>query len=1048
MKKINLLYSTLLLLLYPFSNISAESVVYPGTSAWAIAITGARNLKRERVATAAELVNLKTRISMKRKLLPGKDVLGVFEDEYSREFRYLIATRDESLDRTKNSDDGIFLIGLTSLLEVSQIKYLSLPPGWKIEKLNFLYNQNGDKLICVVFLSKPEDQQNIGSLCIFEDTNEIINYSYQQIPLPYQPYKVLPIKDEGLWLIIGKDIEEPTICVADAYLKTSRLINIEGINGKICDLFYLDDEHIGIVASSSIEEDLEQSKIYAVKLWNWQIETEPISVWGEIPKNEEGTVKSTYGMWIKTESISDGFGYLSLIQWNPIDGFSKKWETSIIGIEQGWSFAPHPDQLSTIVSVGNKLEIFTDEGTNRISQALDEDITFSLWMKEFCLVASGGKVYQVDTQSGKLIPAMLTQSGWLEKIFIFTQNPQSICDNSKPKIIEFSNIKFKESEIGKHLRTVMLSDSSSKVEEWTVSTLSTTDTNNVLWYLERREDLVLLHLGLMHPQTHYYSIYWLISYNYPSDDSHLPLQSKEHIIQIKSIQKKATPPNILWIFGEGNADFRTSDDPQQLKTLADILAGPPFYFIQDAIATPLQGRLDNYSLVVADAQSLARGIISTSQLSDYIKTGGNVLILGGYFPNSYLQFLCYWLLSLGIQFDPNSLVQGDLPISCDSTYMLRNFTKVKIENGGLLTKISKIRQAELTEVSTESTKSSNPYAFITTNFGKGKIGLLASKYPISSSLIKNPVNLEFALNLFSFLIKSGDIGADADGDNLPDKLEDRNGNQMVDVGETNFLKVDSDGDFIPDDIEDEDLNGIWDENETDPTCNDTDGDSIWDGADISPIPTVKEIVITRIEPSYSPAEGGNMVLVEGRNFSTETKFYFGKKPSPFFRIISPERALVVVPDYQYDQGGIVDVKAVENTLQEFSHNTKKFKYLPRTEVKVKIKNDETNRHCQVIIGTPSLATMSKILLIVKVFEQGTSLSSTVSDNRWEVKITQLKDNWHLITAERKKNFTSLSPLTIDISPIVEPTNKEIEPPKVEKVWILTGFGGRLKVKTE
>ncbi len=1042
MKKIILLYSTLLLLLYPFSN------VYPVTSDWAITITGARNLKKERVATGAELVNLKTGISMKRKLLPGKDVLGVFEDENSREFRYLIATRDDSMDRAKNSDDGIFLIGLTSLLEVSRIKYLSLPPDWKIEKLDFLYHQTGDKLICVVFLSKPEDQQNIGSICIFEDTDEIINYFYQQIPLPYQPYKVLPIKDEGLWLIIGKDIEEPTICVADAYLKTSRLINIEGVNGEISDLFYLDDEHIGIVANSSIEEDLEQSKIYAVRLWTWQIETDPVSVWGEIPENEKGTIKSPYGIWIKTESISDGFGYLSLIQWNPIDGFSKKWETSIVGIERGWSFTPHPDQLSTIVSVGNKLEIFTDEGTNRISQSLDEEVTFSVWMKEFCLVASGGKVYQVDTQSGKLIPTMVTQSGWVEVIFPSTQNLQSIYDNSKPKIIEFSNIKYENSEIGKHLRTVVLSDSPSKVEEWTVSTLSTTDTNNVLWFLEKREDLVLLHLGLMPPQTYYSSIYWLISYNYPSDESHLALQSKDHIIQIKSIQKKATPQKILWIFGEGNADFRTSDDPQQLKTLADILGGPPFYLIQDAVATPIQGRLDNYSLVVADAQSFARGIISISQLSDYIKSGGNVLIVGGYFPNSYLQFLCYWLLSLGIQFDPNSLVQGDLPISCDSTYMLRNFAKVKIENGGLLAKISKIRQAELTKVSMESTRSSTSYAFIATNLGKGKIGLLASKYPISSSSIKNPVNLEFALNLFSFLIKSSEIGADADGDNLPDNLEDRNGNQIADVGETNYLKIDSDGDFIPDGIEDENLNGIWEENETDPTCDDTDGDGIWDGADVSPIPTVKEIVITRIEPSYSPAEGGSMVLVEGRNFSTETKFYFGKKPSPFTRVISPERALAIVPDYQYDQGGIVDVKAVESTLQEFSHNTKKFKYLPRTEVKVKIKNDETNRHCRVIIGNPSIATMSKILLIVKVFERGTTLFTTVSDNRWEVKITQLKDNWHLIIVERKKNFTSLSPLTIDISPIVEPTNKEVEPPKIEKVWILTGHGGRFKVKRE
>ncbi len=79
---------------------------------------------------------------------------------------------------------------------------------------------------------------------------------------------------------------------------------------------------------------------------------------------------------------------------------------------------------------------------------------------------------------------------------------------------------------------------------------------------------------------------------------------------------------------------------------------------------------------------------------------------------------------------------------------------------------------------------------------------------------------------------------DADGDGIPDAIEagdddldtvpiDSDGDQTPD-----FLDLDSDGDFIPDADEDKNGNGVVDPGESDPTSSDTDGDGIPDIVEI------------------------------------------------------------------------------------------------------------------------------------------------------------------------------------------------------------------------
>jgi MYXO-CTERM domain-containing protein len=70
---------------------------------------------------------------------------------------------------------------------------------------------------------------------------------------------------------------------------------------------------------------------------------------------------------------------------------------------------------------------------------------------------------------------------------------------------------------------------------------------------------------------------------------------------------------------------------------------------------------------------------------------------------------------------------------------------------------------------------------------------------------------------------------DSDGDGVPDKFEDKNGNGVVDPGETDPNKADTDGDGLSDGLEDKNKDGVVDPDETDPNKADTDGDGLSDG---------------------------------------------------------------------------------------------------------------------------------------------------------------------------------------------------------------------------
>lgn len=145
----------------------------------------------------------------------------------------------------------------------------------------------------------------------------------------------------------------------------------------------------------------------------------------------------------------------------------------------------------------------------------------------------------------------------------------------------------------------------------------------------------------------------------------------------------------------------------------------------------------------------------------------------------------------------------------------------------------------LTNTGPFSNLQSNPYWSNTTcysnlrawdfHFDAGNQGCSSKTYP-------GPI--------YAWAVHDGDVGAglpippgDTDGDGLPNNIEDKNGNGIVDPGETDPLNPDTDGDGALDGQEDANHNGVVDAGEADPLDFDSDDDGLTDGYEINVIGT-------------------------------------------------------------------------------------------------------------------------------------------------------------------------------------------------------------------
>jgi hypothetical protein len=292
-----------------------------------------------------------------------------------------------------------------------------------------------------------------------------------------------------------------------------------------------------------------------------------------------------------------------------------------------------------------------------------------------------------------------------------------------------------------------------------------------------------------------------------------------------------------------------------------------------------------------------------------------------------------WLAPLGIQLDTSArtdavvTVRGNHPI-------LRHVASLQFTNGCAVT--ADEPSSVLLQVGPVGGSNINTAALLARPYGRGRIAVLASPTPLETSAMANEANRLFAANLFQWLTEGGSDTQeqDMDSDRLPDGVEDKNGNGVVDPGETDYLDPDGDGDGLPDGVEDADFNGVVDEGETSPLNPDSDGDGIFDGADPTPLPPVEAPVVSQVTPAQAPAEGGTRALVSGRNFSPDAAVWFGNRQASQVRIMRSTDALVDIPPCETSSGGDVSVRVVNSSAGQEGALPKGFHYAPRSTIPI------------------------------------------------------------------------------------------------------------------
>ena len=206
------------------------------------------------------------------------------------------------------------------------------------------------------------------------------------------------------------------------------------------------------------------------------------------------------------------------------------------------------------------------------------------------------------------------------------------------------------------------------------------------------------------------------------------------------------------------------------------------------------------------------------------------MLLGHYLPDGDVELLRQWLEPIGISVNPSSKVEGACKVVRPRT-LCRHWSIERVSDG------CEVRAQAPSDVLV-GTEDGNQAVLLAQSHGLGRVAVLATEAPLQEEAMDSSDRRGFALDLFTWLADPMGEGArqDLDSDRLADDTEDRNGNNTVDPGETDFLNPDTDGDGLPDGIEDANLNGRVDPGETDPLNRDTDGDGIYDGADESPLP--------------------------------------------------------------------------------------------------------------------------------------------------------------------------------------------------------------------
>ncbi len=380
---------------------------------------------------------------------------------------------------------------------------------------------------------------------------------------------------------------------------------------------------------------------------------------------------------------------------------------------------------------------------------------------------------------------------------------------------------------------------------------------------------------------------------------------------------------VLWVWSESEEprSLRSPTSAQRFSELAEMLAGPPFHYSHQGVWGPFEGPVGAYDAVFLTMEAAIEGALTRQVILDYVAHGGALLFIAGLGEARASEGIERWLEPAGITLVANSQVQGRFD-SGENHEVVRNWDGFSVRGG------CEIQADENVTVAVPVSEEGRGAVLALRDFGFGRIAVLASGTPLEDSAIREPKHARFAGDLFRWLVSGRYAIQDRDADNLPDYVEDSDGNGDVDAGDTDFLDSDSDDDGIPDGAEDVNGNGRVDLGETNPRNPDSDGDGIVDGADAFPLPQLGISQITSVSPQSGPAEGGTSVDLEGLNFTSNSAVWFGDRRSERVERVDAGHLIAIAP--ANDANTLVTVRVQDPAGGEEARLPSGFRYTPRS----------------------------------------------------------------------------------------------------------------------
>ncbi|MBI4559145.1 MAG: IPT/TIG domain-containing protein [Candidatus Hydrogenedentes bacterium] len=720
------------------------------------------------------------------------------------------------------------------------------------------------------------------------------------------------------------------------------------------------------------------SRLHVLDSHTFRALAPPLEVPGTASSNNEVLHVGDQGVcWATTWTPGAGFAYVVRVDTSG-EGVKKQAEVPYSGVSHPLVLAPAPSGPDVAVSSENRLELWAGGGPGGAPVTYPARITAMTWTTEGLFVGESSRVHAIDPASGNPLATIQLQTGAVADIVLLptsslprpdadtdglddgqeaklrtsSTSPDTdgdgIADGADPEPTARSPravlpraINFSGRAAGQELRSVQIVSPFAENSAWRV----TLDDNAMPWLRVHPRSGTLPGVMLMGVDPAQYGratevVGGTLTVHLTGTHPQVEAAGSPIPIALRVIPDNTEVSRILWLCGEGSGDDvarAKRERRDSFSGLTDRLSGPPHYFSHRWASGPFLESLAPYRIVVLDAAGATRGMLTRQALLDFVAAGGGLLFVGAYQTGSDNDILTDWLSPLGISIHTNVRVEGTFSRTLNHA-LTRSWSVLSFRGG------CAIQVDDPTAILARSMSDPTQALLIAMPYGRGRMVLIAAPTPLEDAAPSEASYQHFVSDLFQWLVNAGKEIHDLDGDGLPDEIEDRKRNDTVDSGETDRLNPDSDGDGIPDGTEDRNRNGRMDESETNPLNPDSDGDGIWDGADAQPLPPPDAPVVAGLEPGQGPAEGGTQVLVQGRNFATDSAVWFGSRQAPRVRWVNPGNFITETPAIAATARNAVDVSVTSPSSGLRGTLPAGFQYLARSAVTLSLKTAQTARH--------------------------------------------------------------------------------------------------------